>query len=302
MLKFIFKLNINLIFQNLASNNNPLKVKIMRKETSQIEQHYYRENLFDDILNRLKEMGIDLENVTRTDISGVDEFHVRGAEVSRELAKMAAINNAKLLDVGCGIGGPCRMLASEFNCKTTGLDLSEEFIKTATGLSKLVGLNNRTNFIHGDATNLPFENNSFDVVWTQHVQMNINDKSAFYSEIDRVLTDNGTFIYYDIFKKGTKEVTYPMPWANTSNISFLEQPSKMESILEKLGYKKEQSSDQTENGIIFFEKLLQKIASFGPPKLGLNVLMGASTKEKITNLLRGLKEEKIVLQSGIYKK
>ncbi|WP_024770008.1 class I SAM-dependent methyltransferase [Aquimarina macrocephali] len=270
--------------------------------TSQIENHYYRPDLYDDILNRLKEMGVDIENVNRKDIASVDEFHVRGAEVSRELAKTVSVNNAKLLDVGCGIGGPCRMLADEFNCKTIGLDLSEEFIKTATNLSKLVGLNNSTEFIQGDATNLPFENKSFDVVWTQHVQMNINDKLKFYSEIDRVLTTKGTFIYYDIFKKGDNEVDYPMPWANESKISFLEQTSKMESILDTLGLQKERSSDQTANGIIFFENLLKKITQFGPPKLGLNVLMGASTKDKITNLLRGLKEEKIMLQSGVYKK
>ncbi|WP_074405600.1 class I SAM-dependent methyltransferase [Aquimarina megaterium] len=270
--------------------------------TSQIENHYYRPDLYDDILNRLKEMGVDIENVTRKDIASVDEFHVRGAEVSRELAKTVSVNNAKLLDVGCGIGGPCRMLADEFNCKTIGLDLSEEFIKTATNLSKLVGLNNSTEFIQGDATNLPFENKSFDVVWTQHVQMNINDKLKFYSEIDRVLTNKGTFIYYDIFKKGDNEIDYPMPWANESKISFLEQISKMESILHTLGLQKERSSDQTANGIIFFENLLKKIMQFGPPKLGLNVLMGASTKDKITNLLRGLKEEKIILQSGVYKK
>jgi len=269
--------------------------------TSQIEKHYYRPDLYDDILNRLKEMEVDLKNVKRTDIAGVDEFHVRGAEVSKELAKIVNINNSKLLDVGCGIGGPCRMLADEYDCQTVGLDLSEEFINTATSLSKLVGLSN-TEFIQGDATNLPFESESFDVVWTQHVQMNISDKPKFYSEIDRVLTDNGAFIYYDIFKKGDDKVDFPMPWANESKISFLEKTSKMESILNNLGLKKEQSTDQTENGIIFFEKLLKKISESGPPKLGLNVLMGASTKDKILNLLNGLKEGKICLQSGVYKK
>ena len=194
------------------------------------------------------------------------------------------------------------MLADRFNCDVTGIDLSEEFIKTATQLSKLVGMADRTRFIQGDAIDLPFENKSFDVVWTQHVQMNVNDKSKFYSEIDRVLTANGIFIYYDIFKKGDQEVDYPMPWADKAEISFLGQVSKMEAILEQLGLKKKQTLDQTNNGIMFFENLLKKIMQYGPPKLGLNVLMGSTTKDKITNLLSGLKEEKLMLQSGVYMK
>ncbi|MFK5974649.1 MAG: methyltransferase domain-containing protein [Flavobacteriaceae bacterium] len=85
----------------------------------------------------------------------------------------------------------------------------------------MVGLSGKTNFVYGDALELPFKDKTFDVVWTQHVQMNINDKIKFYTEINRVLSDTGTFIYYDVFKKGNKKVQYPMPWAENSDISFL---------------------------------------------------------------------------------
>ena len=274
----------------------------MNSIISSVEEHYYKPNLYEDILGRLKDMDVDLNNANRIDISSVDEFHVRGSEVSRELAESVIINNSEVLDVGCGIGGPCRMLADEFDCMTTGIDLSEEFIKTAQSLSKLVGLENKTKFIHGNATDLPFKASSFDVVWTQHVQMNVNDKSKFYSEIERVLKDEGVFLYYDIFKSGNEEVEYPMPWANEAKISFLAPISEMEHILKSLGFKKEQATDQTATGIVFFEKLIQNIALSGPPKLGLNVLMGASTKTKIINLLNGLKEGRLVLQSGVYRK
>jgi len=51
---------------------------------SLVEQHYYTPELYEDILERLKGQGIKLDNVSRDDIAGVDEFHVRGAEVSNE--------------------------------------------------------------------------------------------------------------------------------------------------------------------------------------------------------------------------
>mgnify|MGYP005702338653 FL=1 len=155
----------------------------MENLNQNIKNHYLKEELYEDILNRLKEEGIDLNEVKRSDIAGVDEFHVRGAAVSKELAESINLQGSNVLDVGCGLGGPCRMLADEYNCKATGLDLSNEYIRTAKELSKLVKLDSKTSFVQGDATSLPFEDNMFDVIWTQHVQMNIPNKEKFYSEI-----------------------------------------------------------------------------------------------------------------------
>lgn len=274
----------------------------MRKNKKLTEEHYYCSNLYEKIYGRLMESGIDMDNVQRAHIAGVDEFHVRGASVSRELADRINLHNAKVLDVGCGLGGPCRMLADEYGCDVTGVDLSEEFIRTATKLSTLLKVSDETNFIRADATDLPFDNTTFEVVWTQHVQMNISDKKRFYFEIDRVLDDEGTFIFYDIFKKGNEDVNYPMPWAKTKNISFLSRFDEIEGILKNLGLNKVQLTDETKKGIRFFENLMQQTSGVGPPKLGLNILMGESTQTKIGNLLSALKEDKLVLISGIYKK
>ena len=267
-----------------------------------IENQYHTPGLYEDILKRLVEQEISMDSVSREDIAGVDEFHVRGAEVSRELASQIELDNSRILDVGCGIGGPSRMLADDYNCQVTGIDLSEEYIRTAKGLSALVGLQDRTNYIQSNALELPFENGYFDVVWTQHVQMNISHKLKFYSEIERVLTEHGTFIYYDIFRTESGEVNFPVPWADDASKSFLGTTSNMDDILESLCFKSILSSDQTYEGILFLQELFEKLKMNGPPKLGLNVLMGSSTKEKLVNILKGLEEKQIVLQSGIYKK
>lgn len=269
---------------------------------SAIEQHYYLPNLYDKIVQQLLKKGVDLNKLTRKDIAAVDEFHVRGAQISRELANIAKLNNSKLLDIGCGIGGPCRLLAEEFNCNATGIDLSKEYINTAISLSKLVGLNNCTNFIHGDATKLPFKNNSFNVVWTQHLLVNISNIDRLFDEINRVLTKKGTFIYYDVFKKGSKEIQYPTPWANESKISFIHSASEIKCKLNGLGFTKVQSTNETEAGIVFFEKLLTRISKHGIPELGLSILMGEYFFEKITNFLNALKNGSIILESGVYKK
>lgn len=274
----------------------------METFSSNVEAHYYTADLLEHILERLADIKGDTSDINRKDLSAVDEFHVRGAAISKELAKKAQLKNVQVLDVGCGIGGPARMLADECNCSVTGIDLSEEFIRTAQHLSKLVGLQEQTTFIQANATSLPFNASSFDAVWTQHVQMNIEDKTAFYGEINRVLKKNGSFIYYDIFKKGETPITFPVPWASSAEISFLSAPTVMQSLLKGYQFKEIETLDETENGIAFFTKLLDKINTQGPPKLGLNVLMGPSTKTKITNLLNGLKDGNIMLQAGIYTK
>jgi len=274
----------------------------MESLNKSIENHYLKEGLYEDIINRLKEQNIALDNVKRADIQGADEFHVRGATVSKELAKSINISGLNVLDVGCGLGGPCRMLADDYNCQTTGIDLSNEYIRTATKLSELVNLDNKTTFIQGDATELPFDDKTFDVVWTQHVQMNIPNKKKFYSEINRVLKTGGYFLFYDILRKENGKVNYPMPWASLAEHSFLFKIEEMNGFLNEFGLTKKQSTNQTQAGIDFFDKFVTKLKVSGPPKMGLNVLMGDTTKSKLINLLAHLKTGELELISGVYKK
>ena len=166
----------------------------------------------------------------------------------------------------------------------------------------LVNLQDKTTFLQGDATSLPFADRAFDVVWTQHVQMNIPDKQKLYSEITRVLKPGGHFLYYDIFRKEDGELRYPMPWAGTAALSFLFREAEMDGILTELGLNPEISTDQTPAGIAFFEGLLARLKTLGPPKLGLNVLMGETTRLKITHLLTHLKSGQLELKSGVYRK
>jgi ubiquinone/menaquinone biosynthesis C-methylase UbiE len=270
--------------------------------SSRVENHYTKSKLFEEIVEKLRGQGINITNLTRSDISAVDELHVGGAEASRALVSGLKIHNSAVIDVGCGLGGPSRMLADEFNCRVTGIDITPEFIRTARQLSDLVGLHERTEYLVGDALDLPFENGYFDIAWTEHVQMNIENKSRFYGEISRVLRDGGLFIYYDIFRKGDGELKYPLPWANDPSISFLTTTESVHEILTGLGLKKLQTTDFTSRGIDFFNEVFENIRQNGMPVLGLNLILGEQTGLKMNNLMDALQENVLELQSGIYSK
>jgi ubiquinone/menaquinone biosynthesis C-methylase UbiE len=271
----------------------------MSQDNTSIEAHYTRAHLFETILEALQREGIDRSNVTRKDIAGIDEFHVRGAEVTRELADAAGLQKGwRVLDVGSGLGGPCRLLAAEYGCDVTGIDLTAEYVRTATLLSELVGLNNNTRFITGSALDLPFADNSFDMVWTQHVQMNISDKQRLYNEIARVLTGNGQFVYYDIFSNNNQQVYYPTPWAAHASQSHLITVDDYQRYLQQAGLTITTTVNQTEKGIQFFDRLFERLAQNKLPAVGLNLIVGDTFKERFSNLHRNLQEGRLSLWSG----
>ena len=123
----------------------------------------------------------------------------------------------KVLDSGCGLGGSARYLALEHGCEVTGVDLTQEYVEAATALAGRVGLADQVTFRQGSALDLPFADNNFDAVWTEHVQMNIEDKHAFYRESLRVLKPGGVLMFHDIFRGDAGDPHYPVPWAEESD-------------------------------------------------------------------------------------
>ena len=151
-----------------------------------------RDPLTTRIVEALQQSGRPIEALTYRDLIPVSELHNRGKQATVDLARLAEIRPEQhILDVGCGIGGPARTLAAEFGCRVTGIDISDEFCSAARSLNELVGLSDKISIRTADALALPFEDESFDIVWTQHASMNIADKQALFTEMHRVLRPGG---------------------------------------------------------------------------------------------------------------
>lgn len=157
-----------------------------------VKTHYGSPHLAQAIIAALEDAGADIQRLSPEELAPIDEFHIRGRTATLELAQAAGLRSTmRVLDVGSGIGGTSRCLAKEFGCRVTGIDLTEEYCQVASMLTEKVGLDGLIDYQQGNATDLPFEDNEFDVVWTEHVAMNIPDKRRLYGEMHRVLRPGG---------------------------------------------------------------------------------------------------------------
>lgn len=268
-----------------------------------IQAHYTRSDLGNAILAALQKSGKDLDRLTPEDLAPIDEFHIRGRAATLELARAARLDSTRrVLDVGSGIGGTSRCLAREFGCRVTGIDLTEEYCRTAAMLSARIGLAHLVDYRQGDATNLPFADASFDVVWTEHAAMNIPDKLRLYREMHRVLEPGGTLAIHDVLAGPSGEVLFPVPWARTPESSFLVTPDELRKLLDEAGFTVTDWSDTTEQARDWFVAVAERIRKEGLPPLGFHLLLGPDFQVMAQNQRRNLEEGRIVLAQVVARK
>jgi SAM-dependent methyltransferase len=264
----------------------PGKRIIARMNTeSVVAAHYSRGQLEEKILQAVAASGKDPEQLTARDLWPVDEFHVRGIESTEELAAQMELRpELRLLDVGCGIGGPARYFASEQGCEVTGIDLTEEFVRTAIGLTRRCKLEQLAQFRQTSALDLPFEPASFDRAYLIHVGMNIADKAGLCRQVHRVLKPGGIFAIFDIMRLGDGAMRYPVPWAPDSQADHVAEVSAYHDALSAAGFRISRERDHTESAIEFTDRMMARIAQSGPPPLGIHVIMGEQTGPMLGNV------------------
>ena len=244
--------------------------------------------------------GKDPGSLTVDDLAPIDAFHTRGRVSTKELAGLADIKASDhVLDVGCGLGGTARYLAAQYGCKIAGIDLTEEYISIGKKLTQMVGLNDRVKLRHGSALKIPYEDERFDIVWTEHVQMNIADKNRFYAEIARVLKPGGRLLFHDIFRGSGDPPLYPTPWAEDASMSTLVTEAEARSIIEQAGLEIDQWSEKVQESIEYFKKRGAQIKAHGPPPISTHLLMGENSNNKVQNYIRNMREGRVSVALGM---
>jgi SAM-dependent methyltransferase len=122
---------------------------------------------------------------------GMEILHPGGLEKSIEMAEKCCITeNSKVLDIGSGKGSTARALTRKYACRITGIDASPEMTEHARTEARTTGFSNAISFITADAYQLPFEDDSFDIVMAECSTV-LLDKNRVFDEMKRVTKPGG---------------------------------------------------------------------------------------------------------------
>lgn len=257
-----------------------------------ILSHYAQPGVRERVLAALAAAGHEL---TLDGLAAIDEFHVRGRDATADLGHALGLGaGMHVLDVGCGIGGPLRRLASVHGCQMTGVDLVFDYCALAQILTERVGLAALAKVCCASALAMPFSSASFDVAYTQHVAMNIADKPALYAEVARVLRPGGRFGIYDLLQGEGGEALYPVPWSRSPATSFLVSASELRGHLERAGFEIVAWRDTSVESREWFARQQRRQREAGPPRLSPGVLLGDDFPVMVQNLARNIAEARVI--------
>lgn len=111
--------------------------------------------------------------------------------------RMNLQHGMKVLDVGCGVGGPAREIAKFSGVNIVGLNNNDYQIERATNYAQKEGLSNQLSYVKGDFMQMSFSDNSFDAVYAIEATVHAPSLEGIYAEIFRVLKPGGVFGVYE---------------------------------------------------------------------------------------------------------
>lgn len=265
-----------------------------------VQQHYAREGLADAILASLGEEAVG--RFTAEELASFDELHSRARQATAELATLAGFRpGMRVLDVGSGLGGPARHLASAYGLRVTGLELTADYLRVARVLTERAGLADRVSFEQGSALSAPFATGSFDGVWLQHVLVNVADKARLFAELKRVLVPGGCLALHEVVSPNGHRLSFPLPWGRSPLTSYVPGPERLRTAIETAGFTVRVWRDTTPLAAAW----CRGVDGYGSDDVrlaGLSATLGGDAREMITNLGHDLESGRLGVVMAVFDK
>ncbi|MGE8068387.1 class I SAM-dependent methyltransferase [Pseudomonas sp. NPDC089569] len=275
----------------------------MSDESDVARKHYEGGAKQQDLVTRVEQLleALGEGPITSEQLAGFDQFHSGGLETTADFIDLLGLTpEMKVLDAGSGLGGPSRYTAEKYGCHVTGVDLTESFVAVAKLLAARTGMDNLLDYQVGNLLNLDLADEQFDVVYTQHVVMNIANRAQVYREIRRVLKPGGKFGFFDVLAaEDSPALSFPVPWAETSEDSVLLTDMQTRESLADAGLTVETWQDVTQELIEWFNRFQKPSAQSANQGPTLKLVMGDRFGKMAENFARNLRENRIRLVMAV---
>jgi sarcosine/dimethylglycine N-methyltransferase len=166
--------------------------------------------------------------------------------VERMASKLTNIKkDSKVIDVGAGYGGSARYLAETYGCHVVALNISEVENERDRQKNKEQGLEHLVDVVDGTFEDLPYEDNTFDVAWSQDAFLHSGNRRKALEEVARVLKPLGEFVFTDpMMVDGTpKDVLQPI--LDRIHLDTLGSPDFYRKELKNLGFEEIEFDENT---------------------------------------------------------
>ena len=260
-------------------------------DATSISAHWERGDVFARIMQAMKAASLSPDTVTVEQLAPVDHFHARGFPATVELADVLPIrSDHRVIDIGCGIGGPARYLAKRFGCRLDGVDITRPYVEAANKLTALLKMQDRVEVCLGDGQHLPYGDANFDGGYAQHVTMNVADRPQFFGEAFRVLKPGAFFALTEHGLGPNGSPHYPLPWSEDGSGSYLVTPTATVVYLRDAGFADIKVEDTGQKYLAGYRRAMELAARGELPAFGTHILLGRTAPAKTQNAARNIDE------------
>ncbi|WP_406694007.1 methyltransferase domain-containing protein [Singulisphaera sp. Ch08] len=166
---------------------------------------------------------------------------------------------ARVLDVGCGIGGAMFYLAKDYGSKVTGIDLAPMMITIAQERAAELKDGTNATFLLGDIMEIP-ANETFDIIWSRDALMHIADKKGLFSRLYDLLEPGGKLVITD-YAKGLGAGSPEFQAYVASTGYDLHDPASYGKLLEAAGFVDVVVEDATDKFLDIMKRESDRLAA-----------------------------------------